>query len=677
MPTGEQLDKSKGQQNASLDRVGYDSKELEYFHFLKRRLENARDMRDQVHVQFDGMSFLQYLDNNERLWNSTIEPKTDPRDWRSRARKRSVFHKGNPIIGKIQDENFMSEFSAYNEDNEIDAEVSTAMTHAVQYTKEIEHSEEIEFLALQEMLKHGFVAVQESFEVTEMVKKELQDTDWMTGDSIENRRWTEKKEVTRRQCVKRIVRADSLYFGNINLGPHELDKQPFIFVRSYRSFEEARSIFGNLRRFKFVKPGYGREANLPNVRYLDEWRLGSVKEHEVEIIEYQDKWNDEYQIIINGVMMLPVGYPMPWKSKEYNIAYRVLYPISHAFVYGHGLCHIMRSNSDVHDFIMRYMVDKAFQDLLPPVATKAARALSSSIFIPGRVTHGLDPAEIKAIFPTGMPSSATQMLEYFENSLDQDSIAPVVAGQDSPGSATAYEINTQMKQAMKALGPIVFAFTWLIRDLDMMRLQNILENLARPKSKDIDPNTKQLLNVYEKIMLEDANFSDGERATHMIEFVGQDSMPKTKEESRTASFAALKKEVQMKKNGQSVRYSYISGDSIRDVPFRFRNSVKSSPRKNSDVKKLMFGDFMQNATMYFAPALNYEYLQAEFARVWDKDPEKLFNKQSAQPAVDESGQPASPGAPAGGGGTSSLPQQMKNTVTGATASNMAQDTMIP
>lgn len=668
MENGEELDLKKREGVQTLDRVGYSAKEQKYFTFLKRRLEEARDSRDKVHTQFDGMSFLGYLDNNERTWNATIEPKTDIRDWRSNARKRSVFHKGIAILGKLLDENFMSEFTAYDDESQLDQHLGSALTDAVLATKDQENSEEIEYLAGQELLKHGFVPVQEVFEVSDRVIKELNPIDWSVGVSADKRTWKEKTVPYKRQCVKRIIRNDSLYLGNIFLGPNEFERQPYIFIRSYKGYEEAKTIFGKFERWQYVKPGTGQETGNARVNYLDNWRLGSVSETEVEIIEYQDKWNDEYQIIINGVMMLPVGFPLPWASKEYNVTFRTLYTVSHTFAYAHGLTHVMRSNSQIRDFFLRYGVDKAFQDLLPPYVTKSARALSSAIFIPGRVTHDLAPDEIKPLLQSGLPQSFTEMMEYFEQSLDEDSIAKVVAGQDSPGSATAYEISQQMKQAMKALGPIVFAFMWMIRDLDMMRAQNILENLARPKDKKIDELTKDVVDVYEKLVLENAEFSNGERGMHIIEFGDEKNAPD--------SFALYKKEIQMKKKGVNAKYSYVNAEFVRELPMKLHNVVKSSPRKNSDVKKLLFSDLMQNATTYFAQTLNYEFLQTEFAKVWDKDPDKLFTKPeelgSAEAqgggGVPQLGAPPAP-APAASGATAT----MKNSLGNAAASNMSQD----
>lgn len=651
MSTGEVLDKQK--MEAPIDRIGMTPKEQEYFRYLQKRLQAARDARDQTHQWFDGMTFMQYLENNERMWNATIEPKTDSRDWRSRARKRTIFQKGNAILGKLMDERFMTEFAAYDADNELDEKLGYAMTSAVQYTKDIEHSEEVEYLAGLDLLKHGFVAVQEVFEVSRRPNKELQKIDWTLDARPDNRTWKQLEDILERRCRKYIIRPDSLYLGN--LFTQEFQKQPYIFMRSYKSYEVAKAIFGKFDRWKFVRPGAGgQDAQNPRVPYLDQWRLGSISEDEVEIIEYQDKWNDEYNIIINGVLMLPVGFPLPWSNKEYNVSFRVLYPISAHCAYGHGLCHVMRSNAEIRDFLMRYAVDKTFQDLLPPMVTKAKRALSSVIWIPGRITHDLSPDEVAPLVQPGIPSSASQMLQFFESNLDQDSIAKIVEGQDSPGSATAFEVQQQMKAAFKTLGPVVFAFTWLIRDMDYRRLENILDNLARPKDKKLDPQTKELVDVYERLVLEDTDLPDGTRGTHVIEFTEGDSAPDP--------FEIFKAEVEAKaKKNKEVRYSYVNADFVRDVDIRWAANVKSSPRVNSDVKKLLLGEFIRDVMGFFGPSVNMEYLQGEYAKTWDKDPTKLF--AAAAPAMPEGAKP----------GKSSLPQQAKNAMVGEAASMLGAE----
>src|SRR3990167_5733014 len=67
------------------------------------------------------------------------------------------------------------------------------------------------------------------------------------------------------------------------------------------------------------------------------WRLLDMQDDYVEIIRYQDKWNNEFAVLVNGVLMTPVGLPLPWGYEDYNIAQQNLEPIHAKFALGKSL----------------------------------------------------------------------------------------------------------------------------------------------------------------------------------------------------------------------------------------------------------------------------------------------------------------------------------------------------
>jgi hypothetical protein len=321
--------------------------------------------------------------------------------------------------------------------------------------------------------------------------------------------------------------------------------------------------------------------------------------------------------------MLPVGYPIPWQCKGYNVRMRGVFIINPQFAYCHGLSHVMRSDSETRDFLLRYMTNRSLQDLLQPMVSAAQKTLTSVIFMPGRITHNLKPEDVKPLLQGQLPQSAIQMYELFEKNLDEDSISKIVAGQEPSGDPTAYQISVQQKMAARALGPIVFNFMWLLQDMDFLRAQTILEFISKPKSTMIDPVSKEVIATYNSLMLEDADVGEGVIGNHLIKFQPTSKHPSElevlKEEDELSNF-----------EGKQMRVSYLDGEAVRNLRYKITNTVKSSPRKNSDTNKILFGNFMDNAMNYFGGTVNLSYLQNEFARVWEKDPEKVFN-QNVQP----------------------------------------------
>jgi len=69
------------------------------------------------------------------------------------------------------------------------------------------------------------------------------------------------------------------------------------------------------------------------------WTLENLEKNMVEVIRYQDKWSNEFMIFINGVMMLPVGFPLTAVSPsgEYFLAKGSSHPISWFFAYSKSL----------------------------------------------------------------------------------------------------------------------------------------------------------------------------------------------------------------------------------------------------------------------------------------------------------------------------------------------------
>lgn len=591
------------------------AKNLKYW---QDRATTARDTRDKSHPEFDGMTYLQYLESNERLTNATIQPKSDPRDWRSRLRKRTVFSKINAVLGRIMEENFVSEFFAVNEENMQDNETARAITNAVEASKKIEGSQYIEYIIGHEMLKHGFCFVQESYKVQDKKRKKFLN---QNPDPF-MQKWTKaQNEAYKRQPEKTVLRADSVYLGDLSIS--NTGEQPYIITRTVQNYDVAAATFGDLPRWKYVKAGSSKSALADQQTYLDNWRMAPIGKDEVEIIECQDTWNDEYQVIIQGVPQLPPDYPIPWEHKGYNIRMRGVFLINPHFAYCHGLAHVMRSDSEMRDFFYRYMSDRSLQDLLKPYVSAANKVLTSTIFMPGRITHGLKPDDIQPLMRDQLPASAVSMFEMFEKSLDEDSISKIIAGQEPEGDPTAYQISVQQKMATRALGPIVLNYMWLLQDLDFLRCQTILEHFTKPKSVKTDPVTKAVTSTFHSILCGDTDLGDGEIGDHLIKFTSKGNHPNP--------IDIMKENEKLSANyGYSVKVSYIDGEMLRNLKYKIHNVVTSSPRKTSDINKILFGNFLDNAINYFGPELNRTALREEFARTWGKDPDKIFIRQQPE-----------------------------------------------
>ena len=119
------------------------------------------------------------------------------------------------------------------------------------------------------------------------------------------------------------------------------------------------------------------------------WRLLETEDDYVEIVRYQDKWNNEFVVLLNGVLMTPVGLPLPWGYEDYNIAQQNLEPIHAKFAFGKSLVFRIRNKVAILDEMMRLAVLKTQKSFMPPYVNISGRVLSNRVLMPGKISYGI------------------------------------------------------------------------------------------------------------------------------------------------------------------------------------------------------------------------------------------------------------------------------------------------
>ena len=117
-----------------------------------------------------------------------------------------------------------------------------------------------------------------------------------------------------------------------------IEDQPFIFTLQVMRYEEAEQIYGKWEMWDHVSKAKRAFTSAGGDEGISSaWRLATDAEvDKVEVIKYQDKVNNEFQIILNGVPMLPMGYPLTEIAPdgEYTITQQNLEPIRDTFAIG-------------------------------------------------------------------------------------------------------------------------------------------------------------------------------------------------------------------------------------------------------------------------------------------------------------------------------------------------------
>lgn len=612
----------------------YSAEEAQYRDFLLRVLEQDRNNREQPHDEFNGMSYTQRYVENFKAGNSYTPPRKNPEDTSivtgtTREKKNAII---NSVLGLV----FDTTFRAFDVNNIEDQQLGEAMTDCVFQANQVEQWDEKKIYAYDEMATQGDVFIQDNWiDETKLDKKKIKLSD-VNDKTFENFDVKKTMKVVFSGPRRSILPGTQVYLGNIR--QPQIHLQPRIFTRQIISYNEAKALYGNLPRFKNVPRDLVQTETAEDTDHFGyNWRLETLDKDMVEVLIYQDKFNDEFQILLNGVMQLPVGFPMPWEHGEYNITQGHLEPISAFFAYSKSIPDKTFLDQQVLDEMYRLAVLKTQKSFMPPIANYSANILTKSMFLPGKVNNDLEKGEVEVLGGNpnmySMQQSEFEMMKMIKGYIDDKSVNPALQGEKFGNRTTAVEVDTVMKQAKQQLGMMIFGFMNLHLQLDYLRLHILLENYTKETGEKVNDLGNKLEKKYRTISVER---DLGGRGTGMkqISFTEQHNTPEElydMEEGVTRD--EMGKPTSVVPPQKPMKIMQISPSALRAVKYRWYPEVTVNERESSLADRISFEDRMVKAAQLFGiESLNIEYAKQQWAQKNKINPSYFFTKGQIMPS---------------------------------------------
>ena len=377
------------------------------------------------------------------------------------------------------------------------------------------------------------------------------------------------------------------------------------------------------------------------------WRLFPyLDKDKIEIVKFQSKPLNEFQIFINGVPMLPLGFPLTeiTGDGEYTIVQQNLEPIRHNFSYGKSFVFKNKNIVAVIDQMMRLGVLKTQKSYLPPYLNLSQRVISRSIFNPGQITRGVGQDQIVPVNDNevkGVTNAEFGFIEKTMQFLDRNTVSQTFGGSQEPGgNVTATQILELQRQARLMIGLTVLAGSLLEKKLDSKRVVILLRHWFDPIDRVVDKARNALVDRFRIVSRDRSIEGEGPGVRFII--------PTTSELPTSRQVKDREKKFK-RENGFPAKFVFLNPDQLKQAKLTWVVSPTAKERKSSELSKIMFGNMLTQATDLVSVGallpLNPSYNSERFAEVWDEDPNKMFTQ--APPGV-QPGQPgAIPGQPGG------------------------------
>ncbi len=634
------------QDTTEVEKPNYSDEEVIYLSGLQKRLEIAQLNRDTTHDEYDGMDYITRYEDEERLANAQIPPRRNKTD--TNFISGTIRHKMLALLSAINALNLEPEYTAFDKNDVEIAELGNALNIIRQKADEDDDDEEKKIVRQMELLKHGTVFVEEIWSTEFRKEKDLSAkfTGQKTGIN-----WTTRLEKVFDGPSRNVLDGRSVYLGDIR--QPFIKKQPYLFTVDDMSYEQAKAIYGKWEMWPYVtkkQQSFSAGSRADQGIGFNNWRLlSSTQENRCEIVKYQDKYSNEFQIIINGVPMLPLGFPMPWKYGEYNLAQQNFEFIHPHFAYGRSFVSRLKVQTALLDEMLRLAILKVQKLFMPPRTNQTGRVVSKNVFMPGQITMGLNPDQLKPLTEAdsyhGLADEMAVMKQIHE-SIDENSVNPSFAGQKTQGNPTATEILELQRQAKMVLGLTVFAAAMLEKKLGQLRLYVILENWFEPNDTEVDKARNELRNKYRTATVKRNIDGRGMGNAMVMPTENQGLFPTNKTLQMQAS-----KDIYDHEENEAVptQRIFLNATEMRKVKCVWRTSVNPTEARGSERNKLLFERMTQQATAMNLP-LAPDWLMERFAENWEENPDRMFAKPSQMPA-----NVVSAGINPGGAGPAKLP----------------------
>jgi len=611
----------------------YEEKDQQYLTYLQERLVNAKRQYDHPWPELNDKTPYQYYEENEKIANTKLPPKVNDDD--VIVSSGTVESKLDALLSNINNLNIETEVHVFDRLNNRLRDLATSLQDTIHDTKIRDGAdgagdEEKKIQRQRTLLKQGTVYVMEEwlrkFETKKVLKQKYR------GEFKDFAGYSEKLELVFEGPSRSVLHNNNVFLGDLT--KFYMEEQPFVFVMVHDDYNTAKTKFGKFENWQYIKPGAipETEATMPKTIYDNRWRLTELKKNQVEILYYFDPVLDEFNIIINGVLLMPIGFPLSAVAPfgKIPITKQVFRILSDTFALGGSFVASgsVKEISAIIDEMLRLFVLKGRKSFTPAYVNTSGRVIDRKALMPGRISMGIDPGALQPIASNetqGVTQGEVAVLRELQGLIDQNTVSDPFTGQQAKSGTTATEIREVTTQAKLTLQLAVFVCTLLEIKCDYLRLWNILANWFEP----VDSRVVEVEGARKMVKM----FRTTNRITTIEgEGEGERMIIPTEDEMPEPKVIRQMERDEQKKTGRPNRKIYLSVPDLKTAKLLWYITAIPKERENSLAYKLQFRDMLNDlmALVKLGSRPNISSLQEEFNRIHNKGRSKLFEEAAAQ-----------------------------------------------
>jgi hypothetical protein len=623
--------------------IEYSEPAKEYINFRRQRMIAARDARDSIRDEFDGMPFLKYYDVLKKHDDQYITPRKNKQD--TAINTGTIRDKDTSLVEYAMKYDFEPVAQVFDENDDMLEELAETSEDLVRKSKLMEGYRDKAKLIYRSMVAFGVAMVEDAYIERWTIEKQLgKGAKIGSADAT----WTEKKVKTYDGCQAKLWDLRKCYFGDIRkFFLNGTEGQPYFFTVEYVSYDVAQAFFGDWERWKYVPQTVVLTPELQaSTTYTPAWTLRPISANYCELVRYYDPIANEYAFTINGIDMLPImdkrvalknevgeeipesvkhlisGFPLTAVSPSGAIPFAKfdLEPM-HDFVYSKSQPGKMRVWGDVENMFVKLMISWFKQSVKPTMGNKSGRNFGEEIHDPATVINDIREGDLFPVLPNykGPEASAFSMFDLVQRQLSKNSVEDSFQGVDGsdPNKKTATQDMNEMKSQSLKVASLFDGIMSGENQLNWLRTYNIAANWTKPIDSRVDPMRKTIVMKYRSVTMP-TEVDGGQKATKRIVFT---------EDTYMDSQDVHQKEIDEmeEKGGGELRLAYLNPKMYAALKAQWFYTCVPVPNSTDPLAYMLFAKQIVDAQTFFGPqSLNVKKLKHRFAKITGNDFDTWF-----------------------------------------------------
>ncbi len=481
---------------------------------------SAVSERDRPQKFLGDRNFEDYINDCKLAFNSYPDSPNVP--WGSNAQRPITRDRVLAVIAQMVSSVVEPQFIAQNDAQRVDREMSKVIDDLYTYSTDREMFDKVFVSAVTQGAVEGTIHILDEFRSDEREIKEIEDYDVSTGEV----KYKTAKKRDQYGLYAEVIPNLEIYPGDTYKA--DIQEQPYMFRYRLMNYQSLKNIYSGYDRWDYVKPGTSWEYDRNEDDFVQKEETDEQGDL-VGVLEYWNKGEDLYLLVVGGVLMTDPNNPIPYKHKSYPISKTVAEPFDLQFYWGNSIANKVRDEQKLLNRMYRMMHDKNFLSLFPPSLTNSKALIMEDVIVPATTTY-LENGEtfnVVGEMAGGVTNAQIAMQRELERSISESSVNPVTAGQEMAGSQTATEILTLERNARRMLGLYGIFIMFLIEGFARLRVSNILD--FYPDMEDMD-----------MITLHGATLTGGSKGSRRLEFTNLEGL--TDAERLAGSFDLMNEE---------------------------------------------------------------------------------------------------------------------------------------